>query len=202
MDANHAHRYLESEWERLLVTRAAVEEAHLRDDAESSLGELSSHDQHPADVASEVFEREKEMSIRAQVEADLDAVREAFVRVDAGTYGTCETCAAPIPDERLAAVPATRFCVDHERLWELHTLSVPLPGGTYLDTASAEDLAAREATRHFEFLPSDDVLPASDVGPEEAALHSMEIDGQSAARMGAAEVELAEFVESDLRGSA
>jgi hypothetical protein len=122
--------------------------------------------------------------------------------VDAGTYGTCETCGAPIPEGRLAAVPATRFCVGCERVWELHTLSLPLPGGTYLDEASAEHWAEREATQHFEFLVTDDVRPMSEVGPEEAALHTTETDDQSATRMDADEVELAEFLESDHRDPA
>jgi len=172
VDKNVARNCLQAEWERLLVARDAVEEEHLRDVSERSLGELSTLDQHPADVASEMFEREKELGIREQVEADLDAVCDAFRRVDLETYGRCETCGAAIPDERLVAVPATRFCVDHERLWELHAFSMTIPAGEYPDAASAEHQAEREAVQHFEFLPTEDELTDDDDGPEEDAVHT------------------------------
>ena len=32
-------------------------------------------------------------------------------RIDAGTYGRCEACGEPIPQERLEAVPTARFCI-------------------------------------------------------------------------------------------
>ena len=38
----------------------------------------------------------------------------ALRRLDDGTYGRCEVCQEPIADERLAAQPATRFCVRHQ----------------------------------------------------------------------------------------
>jgi len=202
MDANVARHRLQDEWERLLGAREAVTEERRCDATERSLGQLSTLDQHQADVASEVFEREKELSILEQVDADLDAVGEAFRRIDHDSYGRCDTCGVAIPDERLAARPTTRFCVEHERLWELRTMSLSFPEGEYRDATSAEQWAEREATRHFEFLPTEDMLPEFEVGPEEAALHTVEIDGEPAARMGADEIELAEFLESNSRDSA
>ena len=55
---------------------------------------------------------------RAQLTTLLDAARArlaetdaALARRDAGGYGACERCGAPIGAERLAALPATRVCV-------------------------------------------------------------------------------------------
>lgn len=48
-----------------------------------------------------------------QIEALLREVDSALQRVDAGTFGYCETCHDPIEPERLAADPLTRFCIDH-----------------------------------------------------------------------------------------
>jgi hypothetical protein len=31
-----------------------------------------------------------------------------------GTYGQCEACGGPIDEGRLAALPATRYCVRHQ----------------------------------------------------------------------------------------
>ena len=39
----------------------------------------------------------------------------ALARVDAGTYGTCESCGRPVGGERLAALPETRYCIDCAR---------------------------------------------------------------------------------------
>ncbi|MEV6104208.1 TraR/DksA C4-type zinc finger protein [Streptomyces sp. NPDC051940] len=41
----------------------------------------------------------------------LKEIEEAFARLDAGTYGRCVGCAAPVPAERLEILPYTRHCV-------------------------------------------------------------------------------------------
>jgi RNA polymerase-binding transcription factor DksA len=115
MEMDEARRQLEAERTRLEETRAAFDGDHLHDESgDDSTSELSHLAQHQADVASETFEREKEFSILDQVESELADVEHALRRLDDGTYGTCEACHAVIADERLAAVPAARFCVDHQ----------------------------------------------------------------------------------------
>jgi DnaK suppressor protein len=37
--------------------------------------------------------------------------RDALRRIDEGTYGRCQQCTAPIPLERLTAIPHARACV-------------------------------------------------------------------------------------------
>lgn len=46
---------------------------------------------------------------------EIDAAEE---RLANGTFGMCETCAKPIPFERLRALPATRLCVTCEEATE------------------------------------------------------------------------------------
>jgi DnaK suppressor protein len=41
----------------------------------------------------------------------IEDISHALERLDAGTYGSCEACGAPIPFERLEAIPSARFCV-------------------------------------------------------------------------------------------
>ena len=95
--------------------RASLENEHLSDEPEEdSSGELSHIDQHPADSASDAFEREKEFSILDQVQAELEDVERALKRLDEGKYGLCQACNREIGDERLAAVPSTRFCIEHQ----------------------------------------------------------------------------------------
>lgn len=96
---------------------------HLREDLSNelngqtetdSVSELTEVDQHAADLGSETFEREKDFSMLQLIESQLDDVDRALRRLEEGSYGRCEVCNAIIPDDRLEAVPATRFCHVHE----------------------------------------------------------------------------------------
>ncbi len=44
------------------------------------------------------------------VEALLDDVDRALVRLDNGNYGRCESCGTIIADDRLAEIPTARTC--------------------------------------------------------------------------------------------
>ena len=76
------------------------------------MSELSNYDQHPADTATETFEREKDLSILEQLEAELDELQAALARVDDGTYGFDEVTGDPIDSERLEALPTARTNID------------------------------------------------------------------------------------------
>ena len=89
--------------------------------AEEPVEELSTVDEHPADMGSESFEQTKEVSIRQQIDAQLAELRRAEARVEQGTCGRCEACGSPIGAERLAARPNARFCVDDQRAAERAT---------------------------------------------------------------------------------
>jgi sigma-B regulation protein RsbU (phosphoserine phosphatase) len=49
----------------------------------------------------------------AQVEGLLREVDAALARLDAGSFGVCETCQDPIESDRLMADPLVRYCLDH-----------------------------------------------------------------------------------------
>ena len=68
-------------------------------------------DQHPADTATETADRELDVSREAMFEARLGQIDEAFQRIEDGSYGVCIVCGQAIPDERLALVPDTPYCV-------------------------------------------------------------------------------------------
>lgn len=95
------------------VLRAAQD--IVEDDTED--GELSSAagDQHIADHASEMLDREVDESLGENAEVIVREIDDALSRIDAGTYGTCIRCGQPIPDERLAAVPYAVLCVSCKR---------------------------------------------------------------------------------------
>lgn len=114
-DLETARQRLEAERERLIRLRDGVSSETADQDGNTmEQQELSTVDQHPADVATEMFEREKDESIVQGFEIELEEIEDALARIAGGTYGECETCHKPIGKERLEAVPHARYCVDDQ----------------------------------------------------------------------------------------
>jgi DnaK suppressor protein len=75
----------------------------------------------PADWTDRATDREEAGLLDTLAErerAELTEVDDALSRVQAGTFGSCETCGGPIGRQRLAAVPYTRYCVTCEERTE------------------------------------------------------------------------------------
>jgi RNA polymerase-binding transcription factor DksA len=109
-----ARKLLEAERARLEEVKNSAELETLDEPEAESYQELSSVDQHSGDMGTATFEREKADSIRTSVEGQLAGVEHALARLEAGNYGVCELCGKKIPDERLRARPAARFCIDDQ----------------------------------------------------------------------------------------
>lgn len=117
MDAEQARERLGQERERLEGLRHEYDSLHEASE-DDAMHELSHYDQHQADTGTETFDRERDFSILEEIEGELADVEHALQRLDEGTYGTCEACGSAIPDERLEALPATRFCLNDQALAE------------------------------------------------------------------------------------
>ena len=85
----------------------------LRSHDHDATGELSSYDNHPADDATELYEREKDLALYEHAKQELKEIDNALQTMEQGQYGTCEVCGKDIPFERLQAIPTTTFCVEH-----------------------------------------------------------------------------------------
>ena len=72
-------------------------------------------DEHDPEGATIAFERQQVAALLEQARRRLADVEAAVHAVEAGSYGRCETCGRPIADERLAARPATRTCIQCAR---------------------------------------------------------------------------------------
>jgi len=73
---------------------------------------LTTHDdEHDPEGVTIGFERAQLLGLLAGARRDLDAVDRAAQRLAAGTYGQCLRCGAPIPAERLEALPAAETCL-------------------------------------------------------------------------------------------
>ena len=115
IDTEEARTLLVDEQARLQKIRASLSREPVGGTGEGeALSELSLADQHPADVATETFEQEKDVSILDNVEEQLRDVEDALGRLDDGSYGRCEICGGDIGDERLRARPEARFCVEDQ----------------------------------------------------------------------------------------
>ena len=113
MDQEHTRTRLAAERDRIQALWAAA--GRLTASAtEAAERELSSAEQHPAELATETMERELDQSLVEHAELELAEIEAALRRVQEGTYGVCEQCGKPINDGRLEIMPAARYCVEDQ----------------------------------------------------------------------------------------
>lgn len=151
--------------------------------------EFSSVDNHPADIGSELFEREKDLALCDHDELQLTRIEGALERIATGEYGECATCGKPISFDRLSAIPETAYCkehspqqyVSHDRPVEEEILSPPF-GRTSMDEFENPGFDGEDAWQIVEGFGSSDspaysedsnVDSYSDIGIEA----SSELDG-------------------------
>jgi DnaK suppressor protein len=65
-----------------------------------------------ADASSKLYEREHELALTRNTRELLEQTEHALARIDAGTYGVCESCGEPIGKARLLAFPRATLCVE------------------------------------------------------------------------------------------
>lgn len=138
----------------LLVGEVASTETELhsiQEEREIELEELAQEDRAARSLA--------QLDDRAKHE--IEEIDTALRRVAEGTYGICEACGDPIVEERLRALPATRFCMDCAREQESARPVVP----------------PEEEVRHPGRVPSDLIL-FSDRELEEYLREQVRADGR------------------------
>lgn len=64
-----------------------------------------------ADVGAKAYEREHELALTYNARELLAQAERGIARIDAGTYGSCESCGEPIGKARLQAFPRAALCV-------------------------------------------------------------------------------------------
>jgi RNA polymerase-binding transcription factor DksA len=88
---------------------ADLERSH--DQIVAAARDANADDEHDPEGATIAFEREQLAALLAQARRRVEDVRAALERTQAGAYGRCETCAAPIGEARLEARPTARTCI-------------------------------------------------------------------------------------------
>jgi RNA polymerase-binding transcription factor DksA len=107
MDLEEQRRRIEAERARVEALADGLRSEFGQTESEES-AELADYDQHPADTATDTFEREKDLSILDQLEEELAELQAALERIDNGTYGIDEVTGEPIDPARLDAMPTAR----------------------------------------------------------------------------------------------
>ena len=67
------------------------------------------------ETATVTLDRQIDYSLEEASNHVLAAIDAALQRIEAGTYGMCQTCGKPIGDDRLEAIPYATQCIDCRR---------------------------------------------------------------------------------------
>jgi RNA polymerase-binding transcription factor len=86
----------------------AEAEAQIADRLDSGLRDDGDDE---ADAGVKTFEREHEFVMTSNARNLLEQTEKALARIDAGSYGVCESCGEPIGKARLMAFPRAVLCV-------------------------------------------------------------------------------------------
>jgi len=84
-----------------------------------SNNELSSYDNHPAELGSEVYMTTLNNALKVHQEHILKEIHDALSRIEKGKYGKCELCGKDISIARLEALPYARLCIECEESKEV-----------------------------------------------------------------------------------
>ncbi len=97
--------------ERDLVARTAREMKLGREQSDQGVADVGDAGVAEQDSSADFNESERDASV-------LQQVRDALVRIEAGTFGMCAVDGQPIEAERLEASPWVRLCLKHQTLLE------------------------------------------------------------------------------------
>ena len=97
--------------ERLSRDVASIQEAALTPAGGQANGELSNAPLHLGDSGTDSFHQELNSVLLENEQFLYDEATAALQRLNEGTFGRCEACGKTISDQRLDAIPYTRYCV-------------------------------------------------------------------------------------------
>ena len=74
--------------------------------------DAGSFDENFADSGQVTAERGEVEALSGSLLETLQDIDTALAKLDAGTYGVCESCGSVISEARLEAMPAARLCIE------------------------------------------------------------------------------------------
>lgn len=115
MNTNKIIKYkkqLLHEKKEIIDTIHRIEEEH-DGSLQDATGELSSYDNHPADLGTETFMLEQNINLKDREKMILAKIDLSLKSIEEGKYGECVVCGNSIEEERLDVIPYTITCVNH-----------------------------------------------------------------------------------------
>lgn len=108
---NYLKDKLMDELKQAEATLKSRKESSFEGSLKDGIEELSMYDNHPADIASELYEQQKEFALANHENERIADIKEALRKIDNNTYGVCDFCGEEIPFERLEAYPTAKLCI-------------------------------------------------------------------------------------------
>lgn len=99
----------------LARARAGLEDLEREFAALADPENVALDDEHDSEGSTVGFERARVAGLLDRSRRHVASLEAATDRVTDGSYGYCDSCGAEIGRERLAALPATQFCIDCAR---------------------------------------------------------------------------------------
>lgn len=93
------------------------------------------------DAGTDNFDRDFALSLLSSEQEALKEIDAAIERIYKGTYGVCEITGVSIAEERLEAVPFTRFSLEGQRQHELNARRRVQRTGAFLNEGSGENIS-------------------------------------------------------------
>jgi RNA polymerase-binding protein DksA len=113
LDLNKFKTLLNEEREKAMQSASNADEI-FESSQEWETGELTTHDDHQADIASDVTDREQAMVLRDNIRLIVQQIDHALEKIELGTYGFCDECGKEISTERLEFEPYAAYCVEDQ----------------------------------------------------------------------------------------
>lgn len=113
-ETEHYRKLLEKRLGEIGHTIDMMKENNEAEQDDYTPSELSNYDNHPAELATELFQVELNYALKVHEENILQDIEGALKRIDNGTYGTCAHCGNEIPAQRLEVIPYAKLCIECE----------------------------------------------------------------------------------------
>jgi len=156
-------KILERELDRVQATAAGLEEQARMTTGGPDAGSLSNAPMHLGDLGSVVYTQELGSTLLENEGYILRELVDAMRRLNAGTYGTCENCGTDVLEERLKALPYTRYCTECAAKLQSGTpvnFNAGRPQGSTVTLPPGEEAGANSAV-------VGDQAPFTDLQPED-----------------------------------
>src|SRR5512146_2828346 len=115
IDTSHYRALLLEEQERLLNAVDFLDRENPGSIADELGDIVTAGDDNLGDTATAMYDRELDQSLEEGAQQTLLEIQNALRKIEDGSYGTCEACGKPIAEDRLAAIPWARLCIDDQR---------------------------------------------------------------------------------------